>query len=147
MSGQQGEGLDVPRAYDAEVPVVEGRELGDAVTFGEGYDGSVGHAERQVGVLLHQLGDAAPLGAQHRLDPQQPVGDRPSEDDLCVSADAIAQQVGDLADYEMRNDEGSRSLGQQLRAGSVVGVLRRGRGVERPASTISTATTADGDGR
>ncbi len=96
-SGQQREAVDVPGAYDAEMPAVERGDLGDAVTFGERDDGSVNHSQREVGVLVYQLGDVAPLGVQDGFDGQQTVGDR-----LTLGAGAILAACGTAVRITLR---------------------------------------------
>jgi len=52
----------VARSDDIEVPPIQGCQLNDPETFSQGDEARVGGAERQVRVLLDQLGAAIQVG-------------------------------------------------------------------------------------
>ena len=52
---EQSERLNVPRADDAEVAVVEGRDFADPQPFGNRDDSGVGGAQGKVGVGVDQV--------------------------------------------------------------------------------------------
>lgn len=55
---EQSERINVTRADDVEVAVVESRDFADPESFGDRDDGGVGGAKREVGVGVDQLGHA-----------------------------------------------------------------------------------------
>jgi hypothetical protein len=61
------------RSDDVEVPVIEGRDRGQAEAFGERYQPGVDAAEMLVGVLVGQFGDASLVGGCEVLDEQLTV--------------------------------------------------------------------------
>ena len=59
--GQEREGVDVLGAHGGDVPVVEGGDLGEAESLGEGDHGGVGGAEREVSIGLDEFGHAGEI--------------------------------------------------------------------------------------
>jgi hypothetical protein len=64
----QLERLDVARADDGEVPAVECADVGLVEPLGQRDDRRVGAAERQIGVLLDELGGASQVLLRWNLD-------------------------------------------------------------------------------
>ena len=71
-SGCERQRLDVTWPHDAEVALVERHQLGDVQALGQGNDAGIGRAERQVGVLLDQLGGAGKVVSRGTHDVEEP---------------------------------------------------------------------------
>ena len=122
----------VPRPHDAEVPPVQGGDLGGAQPLRGGDHRSVNGAERQITVFADELGDAHRIGSVQLLDCEVPVGEVAEEADLGLPAQPRGEQVGDLGDDEGGDDERAGVDLQQLQTGGVVGVVSVDVGVKRP---------------
>lgn len=61
---------------DAEVPAVEGGDLGGAMTLGRRNDECVGSAEGEVGVPVDQLCGPRQVGTRRSLDAEPGIGQR-----------------------------------------------------------------------
>lgn len=70
---EQPQDVGVAGSDYSEVPVIEGRDLGQAKAFGERYQSGVHAAEVLVGVLVGQFGNASPVGSCEALDEQLAV--------------------------------------------------------------------------
>ena len=83
--------------------VVEGEDERGVEALGEGDDGGVDAAEREVGVLLDQLGYAGEILGRWRLDGK--ASEAPKE--ACLGPRAVpgAEQLRDLGDGESRDDQ------------------------------------------
>jgi len=58
----------VGRAHDAEVSVIDGRDLGDVESFGCRNDRGIDGAEREVVILGDELGDTQQVGGVNRFE-------------------------------------------------------------------------------
>ena len=67
------------RAYDAEVPPVESRDLRRTEPLGDGDDGGVDSAEAEVGVMLDEVGRAAQVFVADMLD-DEAAGDEATKE-------------------------------------------------------------------
>jgi hypothetical protein len=81
--------------------------------------------EREIVVLLGQLGDAGPVGVEDGFAEQLGGGERARDRDLGVWSDAIGEQVGDLGDDKCRDDQGTWRRRQQLDCAPVISVAGR----------------------
>lgn len=120
------------RPDDGEVPAIERGQSFHPETLARGDDRGLHDAERQVGVLIEQLGYPAPVLGLDRLDVQFPLAQRASERLLGGVANAIAEEVRHLGHDQRGHDERTRRLRQQGDAARMVPIAR-GRGSdERP---------------
>lgn len=120
----------MPRADDAEVASIEGRDLGAAKAFGGGYDGGVDGAEREVAVAGDEFGDPQRVGGVEGLD-DEVGGEIAEEARLGLPAEACAEQITNLGDDEGGDDQRAGVGFQQLQAGRVVSIVCVYIGVER----------------
>jgi hypothetical protein len=88
------------------VTPVQGRDLGDAESFGEADDGGVHRAQRQVRVLVHERGSAGVVGRLEIDDLEVAGAERAQERCLGIRALAGGEQLADLDD-----NRGGMSIG------------------------------------
>ena len=108
---------------DAEVPSVDGRDIGDAEAFGGGDDRGVYGAERQVVVPRDELDHAERVCRVDGLKYEGAAAEVAEEAGLCLPAEARRQQVRDFGDDEGGDDERPGVRLQQFEAGGVVRVV------------------------
>jgi hypothetical protein len=58
LIGKEDERRGVPRPYHCEVPVIQGRGLGEPQALCDGYYGGIDDAERMIDISLDELGHA-----------------------------------------------------------------------------------------
>ena len=80
------------------MPVIEGGDRVGLESLRERDDRRIDDPEREIVILLGQLGDAGPVGVEDGFAEQLGGGERARERDLGVCADAVCEQVGDLGD-------------------------------------------------
>jgi hypothetical protein len=56
LSGEQGQGADVPRTHDTEVPPIERGHLGGPHPLRKSHHGGIGGTQRKIGVSLDKIG-------------------------------------------------------------------------------------------
>lgn len=125
----------MPRADDAEVAVVEGRDFGDPQPFGDRDHGGVGGAEREVGVGVDQVGHALVVSEFEVDDDDRLLGDRAKERALDPRTAGAGEQVADFGHDRCRDEDWApRKMqpGEQIGAGPVVRVAAVGGCDERP---------------
>jgi hypothetical protein len=88
----------VPWPDRREVAVIEGGDRVGLESLRERDDRRIDDPEREILVLLRQLGDAGPVGVEDGFAEQLGGGERARERDLGVWSDAVGEQVGDLGD-------------------------------------------------
>jgi hypothetical protein len=121
----------MPRADDAEVAAVEGRDFGGVEPLRRSDHRGVDGAERQIAVFGDELGNADRVARVQRLDREAAAGEVAEEADLGLPAQARLDQVGDLGDDERGDDEWAGMGLQQLKAGGMMRVIGVDVGVER----------------
>jgi hypothetical protein len=101
--------MDVARAYDAEVSVVKGGDLVDALAFGYREDGCAGGSEGQVAVCADEFGHAGIVVVRQVDRGEVAVGDRLQEIGLNSGSGLSCEEVADLGDNPGRA-RGARGL-------------------------------------
>jgi hypothetical protein len=120
----------MPRANDAEVAAVEGRDLGGIEPLRCGDHRGVDGAEWQVAVFGDELSDTDGITGMQPLDREASAGEVAEEANLGLPAQPGCDQVDDLGDDERGEDERTWVGFEQLQAGGVVGVVGVDVGVE-----------------
>ena len=100
---QEAERGTVARADGAEVAGVQGNHQVCAEALGERDDGRIGPAEREVRVLLDEVGDARPIGWSRRLDVK--LAKAPEERGLGSRSETTSEKERHLRDNEGRYDQ------------------------------------------
>lgn len=103
MSGKQLEAFAMTRCDRTEVAPVEGHDDRSAQSLGECDDRRIGATEGKVGVLLDELGHSHEVVSARPFDVE--LGDAPQELALRAGAQAPADEVGRLSDYERGDDQ------------------------------------------
>jgi hypothetical protein len=116
---------------DLEVPVVERRDLHDAVPFGGSYDGRVDAAQRQVVVFGDKFGDPDQIGRVDGLDCEVARREVSEEPDLWLPAQPCGQEVHDFGDDESWDQQRSWVCLEEFQAGRVMSVVGVDVGVQR----------------
>lgn len=130
------ESLGVARTDNGEVPSIQRGDFGDVQAFGQGYYGRVGDSERQVGVLLDQLGHPCVVLRSQVDRFEVAVGYALEEPGFDVGVTVMIEEVADLSSDRCRQEEsalGKAKAGQQLVAG-MVGVVLGDRGSDNRTS-------------
>ena len=120
---EQLEGRDVSRAYDGEVAVVQGCDLGDLESLGRRHHRGVDGTKWQVAVAPDEFGDAKPVPAGHRFGDQIAGSEVPQEADLGFNAESAGQQVGHFGDDQYGDDQRTRMRFEELEGFEVVVVV------------------------
>lgn len=107
------------RADGAEVAAIERDHQVGPEAFRERDDGSISAAQREVGVLLDEIGDAGPVLRTGGLDVEIPKA--PQERGLNKRSKSTSEQVRHLGDNEGRHDQVQISALEDGYRSSVVG--------------------------
>lgn len=116
--------MDVARPYDAEVPSIERRDLGNLEPLGGRHDGRIDCAEREIAVSGGQLSHAQPISRQHWFWGQRSGGKIAQEANFGLDPETRCNQVGDLGDDEDRNQQRPGMVLEKVEAGCMVAVVR-----------------------
>jgi hypothetical protein len=119
-------------AYDAEMAVVHGRDVGDIETLGGDNDRRVNGSEREIPIGRDEFGDSQPVAGRNGLDRERPGGEIAEEADLGFRAEARPQEVGDLCHDKDWDDERTRVGLEQFERSLMMGVVAVDIGVQRP---------------
>lgn len=134
-SGQEQQNVNVPRSNDGEVPPIEGGDLSDSKSLGQGHQGCVSAAKRKIRVLHDELGHPAEVNRQQLNGAEVAFGEARQE--LCLDASAAlpSEQISNLGhDGAGNQDLSSRKMQarQQLNAGVVMIVPVKSRSDQWP---------------
>lgn len=95
---QESERGHVARPYDREVPLVEGEDLSDPQTLGDGDDGDVNTAEPQAGVGANELRHPTDVAERQGRKRERPVVERVQERSLAARPELPLHQMADLGE-------------------------------------------------
>jgi hypothetical protein len=123
LRGQERECSRVARPDNAEMPSVDGCDVGDVQAFGGDDHGRVDRSQGEVVVLGDEFDHAEWVGRVERLEDKGAAAEVAEEARLCFPAESRGEQVGDLRDDEGGDDEWPGVRLQQFEAGSVVRVV------------------------
>ena len=101
--GEQAERGAVARAHRPEVALVEGDHQVGSESLGQGNDRRIGPADREIGVLLDEVGDPRPVSGGWRVHVE--VTKAAQERSLGTRPKTTAEQVRRLRDNEGRDHE------------------------------------------
>lgn len=126
---------------DAEMPVVQGSNLGDAEPFSDRDHGGVHDPRRHVDVLGNQPGHASDVRCGDLGYPEPIAAERLEEGDVRGRTKARPEQVANLAEHRRKNLQRPLGLAQQVEAGVVRVVLDIARSQQhsRVAQSMSAA--------
>jgi hypothetical protein len=121
----------VPGTNHGEVPAIQRGDLPRFEALTEGDDRRVNGPKRQIPVHADQFRDAQPVPRCDGLDDEVPHGQVPEETQLSRRAQPGRDELGNLCDDQRRDQQRSRMLREQLKAGPVIAVVGVDVGVQR----------------
>lgn len=92
-------------AYDGEMAVVEGGDLGDTESLGRSHHRGVDRSKWQVPIAPDEFSDTKPVLAGHRLTDQIAGGEVPEEPDFGLNTKPAGQQVCHLGHNKYWDDK------------------------------------------
>jgi hypothetical protein len=108
---------------NAEMPMVEGSNLGEAEPLRNRNDGGVDDTERQVDVGGDELCHALHVRCRDLGNMEPVVAKRPEKCQFRLRADVRLEQVANLSEHRRRNQQRPCGLSEQTQAGTVCVVL------------------------
>lgn len=112
------------------MPLVRTQQIQRAVAIGENHDRGIGQSDPEIGIAVHDATGVAEILRRERLELIDTADDFVDEIQLCLVADAAANQVVQLREHKRRHNSWRGRSDQRRHGPAMQGFIRIEDGVQ-----------------